>query len=46
MILKRFAENSIIIDCRKPIDFAKSLIPGSIFIGIDGGFAPLVQVRY
>ena len=37
---KKLAENSIIIDCRKPIDFANSHIPGSIFIGIDGGFAP------
>ena len=37
---KKLAESSIIIDCRKPIDFANSHIPGSIFIGIDGGFAP------
>ena len=37
---KKLSENSIIIDCRKPIDFANGHIPNSIFIGIDGGFAP------
>jgi hydroxyacylglutathione hydrolase len=37
---KKLAESSTIIDCRKPIDFANGHIPGSIFIGIDGGFAP------
>lgn len=33
---------AIILDVRKPQDFAKEHIPGSIFIGIDGQFAPWV----
>ena len=37
---KRLSQNAIVIDCRKPQDFAKAHIPGAIFIGIDGGFAP------
>ncbi len=35
-------ENALIIDTRSPNDFASGHIPGSIFIGIDGGFAPWV----
>ena len=31
--------NTLILDTRKPGEFAKSHIPGSIFIGIDGSFA-------
>ena len=31
-----------ILDVRNQADFAKGHIPGSIFIGIDGGFAPWV----
>ena len=34
--------NAIILDVRNQADFAKGHIPGSIFIGIDGGFAPWV----
>jgi rhodanese-related sulfurtransferase len=34
--------NAIILDVRKPGEFAKEHIPGSIFIGIDGQFAPWV----
>ena len=37
---KKLSQNAIVIDCRKPQDFAKAHIPGAIFIGIDGGFAP------
>ena len=37
---KRLSQNAIVIDCRNPQDFAKAHIPGAIFIGIDGGFAP------
>ena len=33
-------ENTLIIDCRKPQEYATNHIPNSIFIGIDGGFAP------
>ncbi|MDT0293333.1 rhodanese-like domain-containing protein [Mesonia ostreae] len=33
---------AVILDVRKAQDFAKGHIPGSIFIGIDGGFAPWV----
>ncbi|MFL5752537.1 MAG: rhodanese-like domain-containing protein [Bacteroidia bacterium] len=32
----------LILDVRKPQDFAKAHIPNSIFIGIDGQFAPWV----
>ena len=34
--------SAIILDVRNQADFAKGHIPGSIFIGIDGGFAPWV----
>ena len=35
-------ENAVILDLRSQKDFAKSHIPNSIFIGLDGGFAPWV----
>lgn len=34
--------DALILDTRKPEDFAKGFIPNSINIGIDGGFAPWV----
>ena len=34
--------NAIILDVRKPTDFATEHIPNSLFIGIDGQFAPWV----
>lgn len=34
--------NAIILDVRKPQEFAQEHIPGSVFIGIDGQFAPWV----
>lgn len=34
--------NAIVLDLRKPQEFAKEHIPNSIFIGIDGQFAPWV----
>lgn len=34
--------NALILDTRKPEEFVKGHIPNSIFIGIDGGFAPWV----
>ena len=37
---KKHSKKSIIIDCRKPKDFANAHIPGAIFVGIDGSFAP------
>jgi hydroxyacylglutathione hydrolase len=33
---------ALILDTRKPQDFAKAFVPNSINIGIDGGFAPWV----
>ena len=33
---------ALILDVRKPQEFAKEHIPGSVFIGIDGQFAPWV----
>ncbi|MDB4714751.1 MBL fold metallo-hydrolase [Flavobacteriaceae bacterium] len=41
---EQHAKNSeaIILDVRNQKDFASGHIPGSIFIGIDGGFAPWV----
>ncbi|AXG74848.1 MBL fold metallo-hydrolase [Flavobacterium arcticum] len=41
---KNMAETSvaIILDVRTEIDFAAQHIPGSIFIGLNGGFAPWV----
>ncbi len=35
-------EGALVLDTRKPEEFAKSHVPNSIFIGIDGGFAPWV----
>jgi len=35
-------EGAMVIDTRSPQNFAKEHIPGSIFFGIDGGFAPWV----
>lgn len=35
-------DGALILDIRKPADFAKAHIPNSIFIGLDGGFAPWV----
>ena len=34
--------NVLVLDVRKPEDFAKGHIPGSLFIGLDGQFAPWV----
>lgn len=34
--------NALILDTRSPNDFVEGFIPNSIFIGIDGGFAPWV----
>ncbi|MEM6643219.1 MAG: MBL fold metallo-hydrolase [Bacteroidota bacterium] len=35
-------QNALVLDTRSAQDFAKGHIPNSIFIGIDGGFAPWV----
>lgn len=35
-------EGALVLDTRKPQEFAKGFIPNSIFIGIDGSFAPWV----
>ncbi len=35
-------DGALVLDTRKPQDFAKAHIPNSIFIGIDGSFAPWV----
>ena len=35
-------EGALVLDTRKPQEYAKGHIPNSIFIGIDGGFAPWV----
>ena len=35
-------EGALVLDTRKPEDFANGHIPNSIFIGIDGSFAPWV----
>ena len=40
--IKSKQEDVIILDVRSAADFVKSFIPNSIFIGIDGGFAPWV----
>lgn len=36
------AEDALVLDVRDPQDFAKGFIPNSIFIGLDGQFAPWV----
>lgn len=36
------AKNALVLDVRKPAEFAVGHIPGSWFIGIDGQFAPWV----
>ncbi len=33
---------AVILDVRRPADFAKAHIPSSVFIGLDGSFAPWV----
>lgn len=35
-------ENALVLDTRDQLEFVKGFIPGSIFIGVDGGFAPWV----
>ena len=35
-------EGALVLDTRSPQDFAKGHIPNSIFIGVDGSFAPWV----
>ena len=35
-------EEALVIDTRPKTEFAKGFIPGSIFIGINGSFAPWV----
>ena len=35
-------EGALLLDTRKPIQFAENHIPNSIFVGIDGSFAPWV----
>lgn len=42
--LKEFLNNDnvLVLDTRSPNDFCSAHIPNSIFIGIDGGFAPWV----
>ena len=39
---KSLLERVIVLDVRNAADFIKGFIPNSIFIGIDGGFAPWV----
>lgn len=39
---KQTADEALILDVRDADSFGKAHIPGSIFIGIDGGFAPWV----
>ena len=34
--------HALILDTRNPVEFASGFIPNSVFIGIDGGFAPWV----
>jgi len=37
---KQLSKKTTIIDCRSPHEFSKGHVPNSLFIGIDGGFAP------
>ncbi|MCA0430898.1 MAG: MBL fold metallo-hydrolase [Bacteroidetes bacterium] len=39
---KKESTNALVLDVRKPNDFVQAHIPNSIFIGIDGQFAPWV----
>jgi glyoxylase-like metal-dependent hydrolase (beta-lactamase superfamily II)/rhodanese-related sulfurtransferase len=40
---KKMKENNIVVlDVRKPQEFAQGHVPGSLFIGLDGQFAPWV----
>jgi len=39
---KKQLSDAIVLDVRKSADFLKAHVPGSIFIGIDGQFAPWV----
>ncbi len=39
---QKLKDNCTILDVRHQDDFSKAHIPGSIFIGLDGGFAPWV----
>jgi rhodanese-related sulfurtransferase len=39
---KKHLADAIVLDVRKSVDFLSAHIPGSIFIGIDGQFAPWV----
>lgn len=39
---RRQQKNVLVLDVRKADDFAKAHIPGSLFIGLDGQFAPWV----
>ena len=42
-VKKKLTDNSIVLlDVRSPAEFSNSHIPGSIFIGLDGRFAPWV----
>lgn len=40
--VQRKKNNTIVLDVRKPQEFASGHIPGSLFIGLDGQFAPWV----
>lgn len=42
MFKKAHADGALILDVRSQNDFVKGHIPGSIFIGLDGAFAPWV----
>ena len=35
----KMGQSAMVIDCRKPHEFFNH-VPNSIFIGLDGGFAP------
>ena len=40
--IEKAFNTTTILDVRNPIEFSKSHIPGSVFIGLDGRFAPWV----